>query len=75
MPISFVRALTENASTPAMPTAAMITARMPNNETSAAFSRRGDTLCILDLRHRQHVLDRSRRRDASHDARRGRLES
>ncbi len=44
MPISLVRALTENASTPAIPTAAMITARMPNDETSAAFRRRGATL-------------------------------
>ena len=44
MPISFVRALTENASTPAMPTAAMITARAPNDDTSTAFSRRGATL-------------------------------
>ena len=44
MPISFVRALTENASTPAMPTAAMITARTPNDDTSTAFSRRGATL-------------------------------
>ena len=31
-------ALTENPSTPAIPTAAMITARMPNDETSTAFS-------------------------------------
>ena len=44
MPISLVRALTENASTPAMPTAAMITANAPNDDTSAAFSRRGATL-------------------------------
>ena len=44
MPISLVRALTENASTPAMPTAAMITASMPNDETSIAFRRRGATL-------------------------------
>ena len=70
MPISLVRALTENASTPAMPTAAMITARMPNDETSAAFRRRGDDALVLDLRHGHHVLDRSRRRDAPDDARR-----
>jgi len=44
MPISVVRALTEKARTPAIPTAAMMTARMPNKETSAAFRRRGDTL-------------------------------
>ena len=44
MPISFVRALTENASTPPMPTAAMITASMPNAEISTAFSRCGETL-------------------------------
>ena len=44
MPISLVRALTENASTPAMPTAAMITASTPNDVTSAALSRRGATL-------------------------------
>ena len=44
MPISLVRVLTENASTPAIPTAAMITARRPNDEISTAFSRRGDTL-------------------------------
>ena len=44
MPISFVRALTENASTPAIPTAAMITASIPNDDTSAAFNRRGAML-------------------------------
>ena len=47
MPISLVRALTENASTPAMPTAAMITASRPNDVTSAALSLRGDTLSSL----------------------------
>ena len=44
MPISLVRALTEKARTPAIPTAAMMTARMPNEEISTAFKRRGDTL-------------------------------
>ena len=44
MPISLVRALTENASTPAIPTAAMSTARSPNDDTSAALRRRGETL-------------------------------
>ena len=44
IPISFVRALTENASTPAIPTAAMISASSPNDETSTALSRRGATL-------------------------------
>ena len=44
IPISLTRALTEKASTPAMPTAAMISARIPNDDTSTAFNRRGDTL-------------------------------
>ena len=44
IPISFVRALTENASTPAMPTAAISTASPPNDDTSAALRRRGATL-------------------------------
>ena len=64
MPISFVRALTENASTPAMPTAAMITASAPNDDTSAAFSRRGATLSSRICADRQHVLDRVLRHDA-----------
>src|SRR5436309_3807800 len=41
MPISFVRALTENPKTPAIPTAAMITAKSPNDDTSAAVRRQG----------------------------------
>ena len=44
IPISFVRALTEKASTPAIPTAAMTTASTPKDDTSTAFSRRGATL-------------------------------
>jgi hypothetical protein len=34
MPISRVRVLTENARTPAIPTAAMSTASRPNDDTS-----------------------------------------
>ena len=47
MPISLVRALTEKASTPAMPTAAMMTARRLSDDTRAALSRRGATLWSL----------------------------
>ena len=44
MPISLVRALTENASTAAMPIAAITSARRPNDPTSSALRRRGPTL-------------------------------
>ncbi|HYC33804.1 MAG TPA: hypothetical protein VEB59_16055 [Gemmatimonadales bacterium] len=39
--------LTENASTPAIPTAAMISARNPKDQASTALSRRGATLWCL----------------------------
>jgi len=47
IPISLVRALTEKARTPAIPTAAMITASIPKAETRIALRRRGATLSSL----------------------------
>jgi len=44
MPISAVRALTEKASTPAIPTIAMIMASVPNDAMKSALSRRGATV-------------------------------
>ena len=44
MPISEVRELTENASTPAIPTMAMIMASVPNDAMNSALSRRGATV-------------------------------
>ena len=72
MPISFVRALTENASTPAIPTAAMITASIAERRHERRVQPARRDALIADLRHRQHVLDRILRRDAAHDARRRR---
>ena len=58
MPISFVRALTENASTPAMPTAAMISASMPNDDDEHRVQPARRNALVADLLDRQHVLDR-----------------
>ena len=67
MPISLVRALTENASTPAIPTAAMITARSAEQRDQLRVQPPRRHALVLDLRHGHHVLDRRRRRDAPHD--------
>ena len=47
MPISLVLALTENARTPAIPTAAMSKASRPKDAINVAFNRRGDILSSL----------------------------
>ena len=44
MPISCVRALTEKASTPAIPTMAITIASAPNDAMNSAFKRRGATV-------------------------------
>ena len=58
MPISFVRELTENASTPAMPTIAMIIASIPKHAMNSAFRRRGATVASRTSLERRDVLDR-----------------
>src|SRR5437867_4277475 len=57
-PNSRVRALTENASTPATPTTAISSAMPANPENTKAFSRAGDSTSVAHVLERRGALHR-----------------
>ena len=69
MPNSRVRALTENASTPATPTTAISSATPAKPPKTSAFSRSGASTSALHVVERRRLLDRLLGRQLADDAR------